>query len=73
MPLHPFSKFEIQSQNLNNHRFNGVYSRNNLPKIEDGAYVTNLDEFTSIGTHCIAFYVNGKKIIILKALEMDIF
>ena len=63
MPPHPFSKFEIQNQNPNDHKFNGVYSRNNLPKIKGGAYVTNLDEFTSIGTHCIAFYVNGKNIV----------
>ena len=40
-------------------KFNGVYSRNNLPKIKDGAYVINLDEFKSIGTHWIALYVNG--------------
>ena len=26
-------------------KFNGVYSRNNLPKINDGAYAINLDEF----------------------------
>ena len=32
-------------------KFNGVYSRNNLPKIKDGAYVINLDEYKSIGTH----------------------
>ena len=38
---------------------NGVYSRNNLPKIKDGAYVINLDEFKSVGTHWIALYVNG--------------
>ena len=37
---------------------NGVYSRNNLPNIKDGAYVINLDEFKSIGTHWIALYVN---------------
>ena len=36
-----------------------VYSRNNLPEIKDGAYVINLDEFKSIGTHWIALYVNG--------------
>ena len=36
-----------------------VYSRNNLPKIKDGAYVINLDEYESIGTHWIALYVNG--------------
>ena len=35
----------------------------NLSKIKDGAYVVNLDEFKSIGTHWIALYVNGNNII----------
>ena len=39
----------------NESRFNGVYSRGNLPnKIKDGAYVINLDEYSDIGTHWIA-------------------
>ena len=29
-------------------------------KIKDGAYVLNLDEYSDIGTHWIAFYVNNK-------------
>ena len=28
-------------------------------KIKDGAYVTNLDQYDSIGTHWIALYVNA--------------
>ena len=41
----------------NESRFNGVYSRDNLPhKIKDGAYVINLDEYSNIGTHWIALY-----------------
>ena len=43
----------------NEPNFNGVYSRNNLPRIKDGAYVINLDQYKSIGTHWIALYVNG--------------
>ena len=39
-------------------KFNGIYSRSNLPKIKDWADVINLDEYESIGTHWIAFYVN---------------
>ena len=36
----------------NKPRFNGVYSRDNLPdKIKDGTYVKNLDEYPDIGTH----------------------
>ena len=44
----------------NESRFNGVYSRDNLPyKIKDGAYVINLDEYSDIGTHWIALYVRN--------------
>ena len=32
-------------------RFQGVYSRGNLPKIKDGAYIINLDEYSGIETH----------------------
>ena len=28
----------------NEPRFNGVFSRDNLPRIEDGVYVVNLDD-----------------------------
>ena len=49
------TNFEVQNYYQNEPKFNGVYSRNNLPKIKDGAYVINLDEYESIGTHWIAF------------------
>ena len=42
----------------NEPKFNHVYSINNLPKIKDGAYVINLDEFKSMETHWIVLYVN---------------
>ena len=38
---------------------NGVYSRDNWQKIKDGAYVINLDEYSDIGTHWIAWYVQN--------------
>ena len=47
----------------NESRFNGVYSRDNLPdKIKDGTYIINLDECSDIGTHRIALYVNTKTV-----------
>ena len=47
----------------NESRFNGVYSRDNLPhKIKDGAYVINLDEHSDIGTHWVALYVKNNDI-----------
>ena len=40
-----------------------VYSINTSPKIKDGAYVINLDEYESIVTHWIALYMNVNNII----------
>ena len=57
MPPHPLTNFEIQKYYQNEPRFNGVYSRDNLPKIKDVAYVINLDEYSDIGTHWFALYV----------------
>ena len=34
--------------------------RNNLPKIKNGAYVINLDQYESVETDWVALYVNGK-------------
>ena len=57
MPPHPLTNFEIQKYYQNEPRFNGVYSRDNLPdKIKDGAYVINFDKYSDIGTHWIALY-----------------
>ena len=46
----------------NESRFNGVYSRDNLSKIKDGAYVINLDEYSDIGTHWVALWVNNNNV-----------
>ena len=58
MPPHPLTNFKIIKYYENESRFNGVYSRDNLPnKIKDGSQVINLDEYSDIGTHWIALYV----------------
>ena len=36
MPPHPLTNFEIQKYYENEPKFNGVYSRDNLPGINDG-------------------------------------
>ena len=43
-------------------RFNGGYSRDNLSKIKDGAYIINLDEYSDIGTHWVALWVNNDNV-----------
>ena len=57
MPPYPLTKFEILEYYQNGTRFNGVYSRNNLPKrIKDETYVINLHEYADIGTHWVALF-----------------
>ena len=62
MPPHPLTNFEIQKYYQNEPRFNGVYSRDNLQKIKDGAYIINLDEYSDIGTHWVALYVQNNDV-----------
>ena len=59
---HPLTNFEIQKYCQIEPRFNGVYSRDNLPKIKNGAYVANLNEHSDIGTHWVALYVRNNDI-----------
>ena len=62
---HYLTNFEIQQYYENEPKFNGVYSRNNLSKTKNGAYIIKLDENESVGTHWIALYVNDNNIMIL--------
>ena len=58
MRPHPLTNFEIQKNYQNEPKLNVVYLRNKLHKIQIKAYILNLDEYKSIGTHWIALYVN---------------
>ena len=56
----------------NEPRFNGVYSRDNLPdEIKDGTYPINLDDHYDIGTHWIALYVNFKTVIYFASFGVE--
>ena len=62
MAPHHLTNFEIQKNYQNELKFNGAYSRNNLSKIKDGAFMINLDEYELIGTLSIALYVNDNNV-----------
>ena len=62
MPPHPLTNFEIQKYYQNERKFNSVYSSDNLPKIKDGAYIINLDEYSGIGTHWVSLYVQNNNV-----------
>ena len=64
MVTHTLKDFEIEKYYENKARFNGVYSKNNLPKkIKDEAYIINLDEYADEdeGTHWIALSCNRRR------------
>ena len=62
MPPHPLTVYQ------NEPRFNGVFSKNNLPeKIKNGAYVIDLDEYADDE------YVTKMKLFILIVLVFNMF
>ena len=81
MASHPLTNFQMQKYYLNEPRFNGVYSRDNLPKrnfvecnsfgIKDEAYVTNLDEYSDIVTHWSDLYVQNNDVTCLDNFEVE--
>ena len=68
---HPLTIFEIQKYYQNEPRFNGAYLRDNLPRITDVAYVINLDEYSDIGTHWVALYVQNNDVTYFDSFEVE--
>ena len=69
---YPLTNFEIQKYYQNKLIFNGVFSRNNLPKkVKDGAYVINLDEHADVGTHWIALFCDRNEIVYFESFGVE--
>ena len=51
--------------------FNGVFSRNNLPKLKNGAYVINLDHSKNTGTHWIAIFLKNNEVIYFDSFGVE--
>ena len=72
LPFHPLTNIEISKYYSNEPRFNGVYSRDNLPKItKNGAYVINLDEYENTGTHWIALFIKTNEVIYFDSFGIE--
>ena len=55
--FHPLSNIEITKYFNDKPRFNGVFSRDNLARIKDGAYVINFYDKQSNGTHLLSLFI----------------
>ena len=71
MLAHPITNFEIQRYCQNKPEFHAVYSRNNLPKLNNRTQVINLDEFKPIETHWIILYGNGDNVIYFDSFGVE--
>ena len=60
MPPYPLTNFEIRKYYQNEPRFNGFYSRDNLP-----------DEYSDVITHWIALYCINIEIICFDTFEVE--
>ena len=66
------TNLEIQKYYENEPRFNGVFSRDSLPKqIKDGAYVINLDEHADTCTHWFSLFCNKNKIVYFDSFGVE--
>ena len=71
MPPHPLTNFEIPKYYQSKPRFNGVCSKNNLPKRKYGAYVINIYEYKSIDNHWITLYVNANNVKYFNSFKVE--
>ena len=70
--MHPLTNIEISEYYSNEPRFNGVHSRDNLPKItKKGAYVINLDEYENTGTHWISLFIKTNEVIYFDSFGIE--
>ena len=68
---HPLTNFEIQKYYQNEPRFNDVYSRDDLTKIKDGAYMINLDKKSDIEIHWVALYGHNNNVTYFDSFRVD--
>ena len=71
MFLHPLTKFKIQKYYQNRSKFNNVFLRNNLPEMQNEAFVTNFAEYISLGNHEIALYENDENVAYLDSFGVE--
>ena len=52
-------------------RFNGVFSRNNSPRIKDGVYVINLDDNNSKEAHWVSLFLNKNTAVYFDSFRIE--
>ena len=71
MPPHPLTNFDIIDYFKDEPRFNGIYSKDNLPKLKEGVYVINLDQSKNTGTHWVVVFVKSNELIYFDSFGIE--
>ena len=71
IPFHPLKNYEIKNYFKDEPRFNGVYSRDNLSKLKNGAYVFNLDHSENTGRHWVVIFVQKDEVIYFESFGVE--
>ena len=61
--LHSLNRIDITNYLNYKPRFNEIFSRNNLPRLKDGAYVINIDGKQSKGTHWASLFIEKDTVV----------
>ena len=54
----PLKNIEITKYFNYEPRFNGIFSKNNLPRIKDGVYAINLNDKKHKGSHWVSLFID---------------
>ena len=68
---YPLSNIEITNYFNYKSRFNGVFSRNDLPRIKHGAYVINLDDTKGKETHWVSLFIGRNTVVYFYSFEIE--
>ena len=68
---HPLNNIEIVNYFNYEPRFNGAFSRNNVPRIKYGAYVINLDDKNSKGTRWVSLFIYRNTVVYFHSFEIE--
>ena len=63
--------YEIKDYFKDEPRFNGVYSKDNLSKLKNGAYVINLDHSENTGRHWVVIFVQKDEVIYFESFGVE--
>ena len=72
MSSHLLTNFKIQKY-YKKTRFDlmVLFSRVNIPKIKDGAYIINLYEYPDTGTHWVVLYVSNSGVTYFNSFRVE--